>query len=309
MTALFNGEDSDADESDDHFTAIYRYLSRSSVLKTAQWSPRLIVLMDPMRAPRNLRMSRNTFVFLLRRIEADPAFARVPAKQQQAPIQLQLEVFLLLYSRCRSIGSPSTSVSRKALCTNLEIVLSAQCWLWRENSFAGQIKGKGSKPRNKTFNWLLAQQRIVIEHTIGVMKARFSILDAIRERVQNDNDVESVSKRIVSCFIIHNVCIDCDDTFDVSIAPTTDDDLQADEDVEVVDWSTEDSEDLRTRPVVADPKYAVAVIGAALSIPALFAGDNPVVAVAVDAFAALVASAGSAGVAVHGTSSSPGPHR
>ncbi|KAG6943329.1 hypothetical protein JG688_00017656, partial [Phytophthora aleatoria] len=53
-----------------------------------------------------------------------------------------------------------------------------------------------AKPRNKTFNWSLAQQRIFIEH---VPKARFPVLDGIRERIRDENDVMNVSMKFVSC--------------------------------------------------------------------------------------------------------------
>ncbi|KAF4047374.1 hypothetical protein GN244_ATG00165 [Phytophthora infestans] len=266
MTALFNGDDSDADESDDHFTAIssHRYLSRSSVLKTAQWSPspRLIVLMDPMRAPRNLRMSRNTFVFLLRRIEADPAFARKfffystadvdpsdrPALRYRgrlcgdrtvcAVLALEGE-FLRWPNKGERVGQPGSLHDKRAM--SLTVMSDNPGNFFDPGQYVIARSHATRLSTGSSHN---------SELLLSILKARFSILDAIRERVQNDSDVESVSKRIVSWFIIHNVCIDCDDTFDVSIAPTTDDDLQADEDVEVVevvDWSTEDSEDLRTR--------------------------------------------------------------
>ncbi|KAF4041621.1 hypothetical protein GN244_ATG06134 [Phytophthora infestans] len=90
------GSESDENDDDMFYCAIvsHRYLGRPDVVKTGKWSPERIFLLDAVRARRDLRMSKQTFVFLLGRIEAHTAFARVPGKQQQAPVQLQLEVFL-----------------------------------------------------------------------------------------------------------------------------------------------------------------------------------------------------------------------
>ncbi|KAF4040454.1 hypothetical protein GN244_ATG07315 [Phytophthora infestans] len=90
------GSENDEAEDDIFYCALVsnRYLGRPDVVKTGKWSPERIFLLDAVRARRDLRMSKQTFVFLLGRIEAHTVFARVPGKQQQAPVQLQLEVFL-----------------------------------------------------------------------------------------------------------------------------------------------------------------------------------------------------------------------
>ncbi|KAF1787611.1 hypothetical protein GQ600_14763 [Phytophthora cactorum] len=49
VNELLNDADSDADESGEFYSAIssHRYLRRSTVIRTAQWSPRCIFMMDP----------------------------------------------------------------------------------------------------------------------------------------------------------------------------------------------------------------------------------------------------------------------
>ncbi|KAE9107984.1 hypothetical protein PF010_g12072 [Phytophthora fragariae] len=95
---LLEDDDSDAEDSDEGLfrdaIASYRYLTRSTVFKAAHWTPGRIFRSDPMRARRDLHMSRGTFIYLLGRIQHDVVFARAPTKQEQAPVQLQLEVFL-----------------------------------------------------------------------------------------------------------------------------------------------------------------------------------------------------------------------
>ncbi|KAE9319596.1 hypothetical protein PF008_g18233 [Phytophthora fragariae] len=95
---LLEDDDSDAEDSGEGLfrdvITSYRYLTRSTVFKAAHWTPGRIFRSDPMRARRDLRMSRGTFIFLLSRIQEDVVFARAPTKQEQAPVQLQLEVFL-----------------------------------------------------------------------------------------------------------------------------------------------------------------------------------------------------------------------
>jgi hypothetical protein len=69
--------------------------------------------------------------------------------------------------------------------------------------------------RNKKFNYLLARARITIEHCIGIIKARFPVLSYLRERLQTDDDLEYVCRKVVACFVIHNMCISkCDTIFE-----------------------------------------------------------------------------------------------
>ncbi|KAE9301774.1 hypothetical protein PR003_g22439 [Phytophthora rubi] len=82
---LLEDDDSDAEDSDEGLfrdaIASYRYLTRSTVFKAAHWTPGRIFRNDPMRARRDLRMSRGTFIFLLGRIQHDVVFVRAPTKK------------------------------------------------------------------------------------------------------------------------------------------------------------------------------------------------------------------------------------
>ncbi|KAE9030187.1 hypothetical protein PF011_g743, partial [Phytophthora fragariae] len=71
-----------------------RYLTRGSVEKTGKWDKRRVERADSLRAKRDQRMHQETFVILLGRLRDHPVFHRTPGKQEQAPVQLQLEVFL-----------------------------------------------------------------------------------------------------------------------------------------------------------------------------------------------------------------------
>ncbi|EGZ21045.1 hypothetical protein PHYSODRAFT_391197, partial [Phytophthora sojae] len=99
-TALEDSSDEDdsGDELDDINVAIQvlatRYLFRSTVLKSADGYPARIFLMGSVRARRVLRISVDGFCLLLASVAPHRVFQRKPGKQQQAPVQLQLEVFL-----------------------------------------------------------------------------------------------------------------------------------------------------------------------------------------------------------------------
>jgi hypothetical protein len=103
-----------------------------------------------------------------------------------------------------------------------------------------------AKPRSTTFNWLLAQQRIVVEHTIGILKARYPVLEGLRDSIRDENDLLKVSKNIVCSLILHNMCVDTEDTFEVSVHQNEDKASQEADEVVPGDWSCEDREELRT---------------------------------------------------------------
>lgn len=50
--------------------------------------------MDPLRARRELRVSVGGFCYILDQVREHTVFKRATGKQEQAPVQLQLEVFL-----------------------------------------------------------------------------------------------------------------------------------------------------------------------------------------------------------------------
>ena len=71
-----------------------RYLQRGSVEKTGKWDKHCVQRVDSLRAQRDLRMRQETFAVLLKRLCDHQVFRRIPGKQEQAPAQIQLEVFL-----------------------------------------------------------------------------------------------------------------------------------------------------------------------------------------------------------------------
>lgn len=72
------------------------------------------------------------------------------------------------------------------------------------------------------------------------------MLDGIQERIHDDDDMMKVYKTIVCSFILHIICIDSVDTFDISILQNVDEERQDEEGVEAADKGCEDSEDMRT---------------------------------------------------------------
>ena len=89
---LFDSSDEESDAEDEDFR-IYmllqgtRYINRSIVTKTGQWTPNRVHKMDEMRAKRDLRMEKSTFFFVLSKIESHSAFFRVTNKQHKAPVR------------------------------------------------------------------------------------------------------------------------------------------------------------------------------------------------------------------------------
>ena len=68
--------------------------------------------------------------------------------------------------------------------------------------------------RNTTFNYLLSKFRIIIEHSIGMLKSRFSRLKhGFNCRLQKKKDFERLIQCIMCCIIIHNICIIKKDNF------------------------------------------------------------------------------------------------
>ncbi|KAH9080070.1 hypothetical protein Ae201684P_009016 [Aphanomyces euteiches] len=92
---------SEEDESEDEWgdpeflslVARSRILYLSNVLKVSSWDPQRIYRMDPERARRELRISIAAFRFVLDVVKTNEVFNRVPRKQEQAPVQLQVEHF------------------------------------------------------------------------------------------------------------------------------------------------------------------------------------------------------------------------
>ena len=64
-------------------------------------------------------------------------------------------------------------------------------------------------PGEIRFNKELSSARVVVECAFGILKSRWRILDAIKER-----NIAAVSKIIVPCAVLHNFCILAGDEWD-----------------------------------------------------------------------------------------------
>lgn len=59
---------------------------------------------------------------------------------------------------------------------------------------------------------MLSATRVLIENAFGLLKGRF------RQLIKVDlHTVDKISKFIISCCVLHNLCIDNNDNFDVDI--------------------------------------------------------------------------------------------
>jgi len=66
--------------------------------------------------------------------------------------------------------------------------------------------------RQKIFNKKFCATRVSIENAFGLLKGRF------RQLMELDmHNVDKISKFIISCCVLHNMCIDNNDDFDFSI--------------------------------------------------------------------------------------------
>lgn len=76
-------------------------------------------------------------------------------------------------------------------------------------------KGQRGKERdNSDFNMCVAHVRVVNEHTIGVLKNRFSSLQEVCIQVNNDEDVKRVNLWIAACTVLHNILMELNDVWD-----------------------------------------------------------------------------------------------
>lgn len=78
--------------------------------------------------------------------------------------------------------------------------------------------------RKQTFNDKFCATRVLIENSFGILKNRF------RQLIRVDmHEVERICKFVISCCVLHNLCIDGDEHVD-EINNETDDDTIDDED-------------------------------------------------------------------------------
>ncbi len=68
---------------------------------------------------------------------------------------------------------------------------------------------------NKTFNELFSSARVIIVHTIGILKNRWSSLRGIRTQVKSKDDFKFVNQWIVACLVLHNWTIRLQDLWEI----------------------------------------------------------------------------------------------
>lgn len=72
-------------------------------------------------------------------------------------------------------------------------------------------KGAVISQENQDFNREFSRVRVVIEHVMGLLKARWSSLRGMRIQVRSKNDLFRMTRWITSCFILHNIMVDSND--------------------------------------------------------------------------------------------------
>lgn len=75
------------------------------------------------------------------------------------------------------------------------------------------FKDYGNLSRSqRIYNKKLCGTRVLIENAFGLLKSRFRQLIELQF-----HDVEKMSKFIIACCVLHNLCIDLKDSFDIEL--------------------------------------------------------------------------------------------
>jgi hypothetical protein len=61
------------------------------------------------------------------------------------------------------------------------------------------------------FNYFLAQSRVTVEHTIGILKGQFTSLKEMRVDIHKKEDIQTFIKQAIACVVLHNMCMLKDD--------------------------------------------------------------------------------------------------
>jgi len=72
--------------------------------------------------------------------------------------------------------------------------------------------GDAETPDNRNFEWQLPRLRVVSEHTIGILKSRWSSLRDLRLQLWSSDDVVFAFEWCVVCCILQNLCYELGDT-------------------------------------------------------------------------------------------------
>jgi len=60
------------------------------------------------------------------------------------------------------------------------------------------------QPENAAFNIHFSAGRVLVEHTIGILKSRFTSLKGLRTQIRERKDFKLINDWIVSCLVLHN---------------------------------------------------------------------------------------------------------
>jgi len=83
------------------------------------------------------------------------------------------------------------------------------------------FKDNGNLTQNqKIFNYRHSATRIVIENAFGLLKGRFR-----RLKFFDNNDLTFVVKCIIAAAVLHNICLDNQDEFDIDAESNDNDDM------------------------------------------------------------------------------------
>lgn len=80
-----------------------------------------------------------------------------------------------------------------------------------------------SLPDNALFNWRFARTRVVNEHTIGILKNRWSSLKGLPHQIQKSAELPNVVNWITACAVLHNVLMGFGDLWDPTDVNENDD--------------------------------------------------------------------------------------
>ena len=94
------------------------------------------------------------------------------------------------------------------------------------------------------FNYKASSARIIVEHVMGLLKARWSSLRGIRVLIHKREDAKKVNDWIVACLILHNMVMTFNDNWEESL--NEDQDFEANND-NTEEVGTESGTDLRER--------------------------------------------------------------
>ena len=93
-----------------------------------------------------------------------------------------------------------------------EYVLGDKGMLYSARVVGPHKEEDAETPDNRNFAWQIARLRVVSEHTIGILKGRWSSLRDLHLQLRSSDDVVFAVERCVECCILHKICSELGDT-------------------------------------------------------------------------------------------------